>query len=319
MTIKSVGVVGAGTMGHGIAMHFALNGIPTTLCDLSESALSDAKMKINRNIKLFKEEGYYFKIASNQIDDYLKYTTNIDDLSNTDFITECVSEELEIKQDVFEKLDRICKKEAIITSNTSSLKISDVLVKVKNHRENCMLTHWFNPPHIVPLVELLKDKDTSEETFATIKKFLESSGKVTIKVKKESHGLVANRIQVAMAREVLALLEEDIADPKDLDLAITEGPGSRLSISGLLEIIDFGGIDVWNKVFEELLPAISSTKKTSSTIIDKVKKGDYGVKTGKGFYEYPNKSFDSYILERDKNLLKHIMNLDKLDKEKNEE
>lgn len=307
--IKKVGVVGAGTMGHGIAMQFALSGIPTILCDISEVALQDAKKKIERNIHLFEEEGFRLKIKYDEIDQYLEYSTDLNILSDADFITECASENLGVKHLLFKQLDEICKADAIFASNTSSLSLTDVFATIQHHREKSLLTHWFNPAHLVPLVEILKSDDTSEKTYLTVKNLLESIGKVTIEVKKETPGLVANRIQVAMAREVLTLLEEEIVDARDLDKAITSGPGFRLSTSGLLEIMDFGGIDVWKKVIEELQPVIASGNKEFDTVSEKVQKGDLGVKSGKGFYDYPGKSFDSYILERDRTLLKHLMNI----------
>lgn len=304
---KTAGVVGAGTMGHGIAMQFAMNGMQTWVYDISEKALQEARRKIDRHVQLFEEEGYNSKIHLSHIDRYLHFTTDLSDLSEVDFVTECVKEDLATKHQVFKQLDEICKEEAILVSNTSSLRLSDIFKVLKKHRERSMLTHWFNPPHIVPLVELLKSEDTADETYVEVKNFLESVGKVTIEVKKETPGLVANRIQIAMAREVLTLLEEGVADERDLDLAITSGPGFRLSSSGLLEIIDFGGIDVWQKVMEELQPVIASGVKAFTTMTDKVENGDYGVKTGKGFYEYPGKSFDAYLLERDRKLLRHLM------------
>lgn len=115
-------------------------------------------------------------------------------------------------------------------------------------------------------------------------------------------------------REVLSLLEDGVADSKDLDLAITAGPGFRLSISGLLEIMDFGGIDIWEKVINQLQPKIASDNNEYTIIAEKIKSGDYGVKTGNGFYEYPNGSFDNYIFARDQNLLKHLIHLQKINK-----
>lgn len=311
--IEKVGVVGAGTMGHGIAMEMALNGVPTILCDVSEEALHEARKKMVRNINLFKEENYEFKINPDEIDNYLQYSSDLNSLSEVDFVTETASENLEVKHLIFKQLDEICKEDAILASNTSSLSLTDVFTPVINHREQSLLTHWFNPPHLVPLVELLKSEYTTNETYVNVKNFLESIGKVTIEVKKETPGLVANRIQVAMAREVLTLLEEGIADERDLDKAITSGPGFRLSTSGLLEIMDFGGIEVWTKVIEELQPVIASGNKEFEALRTRVEKGNLGVKTGQGFFDYPGKSFDSYLLERDRTLLKHLMNIQTLE------
>src|SRR5699024_4320148 len=238
----------------------------------------------------------------------------IHSLADVDFVTETASENLDVKHAIFEQLDKVCKSDAILASNTSSLSLSEVFSPVKNHRQQSVLTHWFNPPHLVPLVEILRSEATTDECYIDVKEFLESMGKVTIEVKKETPGLVANRIQAAMAREVLTLLEEGIADAKDLDKAITSGPGFRLSTSGLLEIIDFGGIEVWAKVIEELQPVIASWTKELETTRRKVAEGNLGVKTEKGFFEYPGKSFDSYLLERDRTLLQHLKNIKKIEK-----
>lgn len=312
--IEKVGVVGAGTMGHGIAMEMALNGVPTILYDISEEALQEARKKVDRNINLFKVENYEFAVNLDDIDSYLQYSSDLHSLADVDFVTETASENIEVKHAIFEQLDDICKADAILASNTSSLSLSDVFSSVKNHRQQSVLTHWFNPPHLVPLVEILRSEETTDETYTKVKAFLESMGKVTIEVKKETPGLVANRIQAAMAREVLTLLEEGIADARDLDKAITSGPGFRLSTSGLLEIMDFGGIDVWTKVIEELQPVIASGTKEFESTRTKVEEGNLGVKTGKGFFEYPGKSFDSFLLERDRTLLKHLKNIKKIEK-----
>jgi len=312
--INKVGVVGAGTMGHGIAMEMAMNGIPTILCDVSEEALQEGKKKIERNIELFKEENYPFKVSPDKIGDYLEYSTDLGSLATVDFVTETASENLEIKHVIFEQLDDICKEDAILVSNTSSLSMTDVFSVVKKHRERSLLTHWFNPPHLVPLVELLTSDETDEAIYEVTKDFLESIGKVTIRVKRETPGLVANRIQAAMVREVLTLLEEDIAEASDLDKAITSGPGFRLSTSGVLELMDFGGIDVWSKVMEELQPVIASEIKQFESLQSRVESGNLGVKTGQGFSDYPGRSFDSYLLERDRTLLKHLMNIQAIEK-----
>lgn len=314
--LKNAAVIGAGTMGSGIALQFALNGTPTILCDLSHQALEEAKNKIKAYLDIYQSENYHFKLPVEQILNSISYTTNLEELADVDFITECVTENLAIKQSIFQKLDVLCKEDAIFASNTSSLKLSDIYKVVTIHKSRCILTHWFNPPHIVPLVELLKNKYTADDVYESVDKFLKEHGKVTIEVKKEVPGLVANRIQIAMAREVLSLLEEGVASPEDLDIAVTGGPGFRLALSGLLEIMDFGGIDVWNKVIEGLQPEIASHSSNYKVIENKIERGDYGVKTGRGFYKYPGKSLDEYTLERDKNLLRLLKHTDNFLKSK---
>lgn len=308
--INKVAIIGAGTMGYGIAFQFALKGTPTILCDKSERALDRARERFEKYLHIFQNEGYNMDLSSEEVINAVTFTTEIKDVADADFITECVVENLAVKQAIFKELDTICKADAILASNTSSLKLVDIIKEVKQHRTRCLLTHWFNPPHIVPLVELLVADETEAEVYDTVKQFLHSHSKVTIDVKKEVPGLVANRIQVAMAREVLSLLEDGVASPEDLDLAITNGPGFRLSLSGLLEIIDFGGIDVWSEVIKQLQPEIASHTNSYQTIHEKIASDHLGVKTGVGFYEYPNQSFDEYILNRDAKLLRQLIQRD---------
>lgn len=230
------------------------------------------------------------------------------DLANVDLVIESVSENLTLKQTIFKELDEVCDEDTIFASNTSSLKLSDITRDVTKHKNRTLLTHFFNPAHIVPLVELLRSSDTSEEAFNDVKTFLEENNKVTIEVKKEVAGLVANRIQVAMAREALSLIEDGVVSEKDLDTAIFEGPGFRFSTSGLLKIIDFGGLDVWKVVLDGLQPEIESSVRSYKKIDQKVEEGTIGVKSGKGFYDYPGKSFDGFIMERDTELVKQLLN-----------
>ncbi|MFB5086469.1 3-hydroxyacyl-CoA dehydrogenase family protein [Psychrobacillus sp. PGGUH221] len=306
--INQLGVIGAGTMGFGIAFQFAINGVQTTLTDISEEMLETAKGKFHIYLDLFRAEGYDIRYSDQEVLSHISFTTNINDLADVDLIIESVSENLTLKQKLFKQLDDICAEHTILASNTSSLKLSDITVDVKKHKDRTILTHFFNPAHIVPLVELLRSNETSDHVFNEVKDFLESNNKVTIEVKKEIDGLVANRIQVAIVREALALIEDGVVSEEDLDTAIFQGPGFRFSSSGLLKILDFGGLDIWKAVLDGLQSKIESNVREFKAIEERVESGAIGVKAGKGFYEYPGKSFDGYVKERDSQLIKHLLN-----------
>ncbi|MFS0574456.1 3-hydroxyacyl-CoA dehydrogenase family protein [Sporosarcina sp. 179-K 3D1 HS] len=305
--IKQVGVVGAGTMGFGIAFQFAINGVKTVLCDMSDDTLSVAKDKFVIYLKIFRDQGYSITLSDKEVLSCISFTTSLNDVADSDFIIESVSENLPLKQKIFEELDAICKPETILASNTSSLRLSEITKNVEKHKDRVMLTHFFNPAHIVPLVELLRTKETNEEVFAEVKAFLEENNKTTIEVKKEVSGLVANRIQTAMAREALSLIEDGVVSENDLDTAIFNGPGFRFSSSGLLKIMDFGGLDIWDITIRELQSKIESTDRSYSAIARRIESGALGVKTGKGFYNYPGKGFDDYVMERDTDLIQHLL------------
>ncbi|PYF06102.1 3-hydroxyacyl-CoA dehydrogenase family protein [Ureibacillus chungkukjangi] len=310
--IQKVGVIGAGTMGFGIAFQFITNGIPVVLQDIKEESLNLAKEKIKTYLTIFREEEKSFKDSDEGIFDRLTLSTSIQEVADCDLVIESATENLELKQKIFRQLDEICAEHAILTSNTSSLKLTDIIRDVEKHKDQVMLTHFFNPAHIVPLVELLKGPETNQESYDEVNALMEKVGKVTIEVRKEKPGLVANRIQTALAREALSLLEEGVVSEKDLESAIFAGPGFRFATSGLLKIMDFGGLDVWDIVMEQLQPEIESNVCSFSVIKEKTEQGHLGVKASKGFFEYPGKGLDHYVIERDRSLIQQLKTFDKV-------
>lgn len=306
--MKKIGVIGAGTMGFGISFYFAIHGIPTYVVDISNVELENAKEKLKTYYQLFKENGYPLPFSERETVSFLSYSTELDRLKDADLIIESATENLILKQELFKKLDLLAKTEAILTSNTSSLKLSDIALYVKKHRNRLLLTHFFNPAQIVPLVELLPSEETSTQIVDDIKTFFESINKTPIIIKREVPGLAANRVQVALAREALSLLEDGVLSKEDLEKTLYDGPGFRFAASGLLKIIDFGGLDVWSSVLQNLQKEIESEVRDFSIINNLVQKNAIGVKTGKGFFEYPNKGFDEFVLQRDSELLKHLLN-----------
>lgn len=306
--MQKIGVIGAGTMGFGISFYFAIKGIQTHVVDISEQAIALAKEKFNTYYQLFEKSGYSLKLSREETKSLISYSTDITDVQEADLIIESATENLNIKQQIFKSLDEIAKPDAIITSNTSSLKLSEIALHVVKHRKQLLLTHFFNPAQIIPLVELLALEETSPEILNKVKTFFESIDKSPIIVRKEIPGLVANRIQTALAREALSLLEDGIVSKEDLEKTLYDGPGFRFSASGLLKIIDFGGLDVWLTVLKNLQKEIESGVREYSTLNTLVSNNHLGVKSGKGFFEYPGKGFDEYVLQRDAELLKHLIN-----------
>lgn len=311
--IENVGVIGSGTMGFGIAFQFITNGTQVTIQDINSEAFELAKEKLKTYLTIFREEGVLFTDSEEVIIDRLKFTTKIEDLKHCHLIIESATENLELKQKIFKQLDEVCDEKTILSSNTSSLKLSEITRDISESRkQRVLLTHFFNPAHIVPLVELLKGPETLQEVYNEVDAFMKKVGKVTIEVKKEVPGLVANRIQTALAREALALLEDGVVSEHDLENAIFAGPGFRFSTSGLLKIMDFGGLDVWNIVLDQLQPALESNVRSFEVIKEKVQTNKIGVKASQGFFEYPGKSLDSYVVERDRSLVQQLNTFNKI-------
>lgn len=313
--IQKVGIVGAGTMGFGIAFQIITNGVPVTLQDINETSLQLAKDKLKTYLRIFREEGTTFIDSDEEIESRLTLTTNMNDFVDCDLIIESATENLELKQKIFKQLDDICLEHVILTSNTSSLKLSDIFRELESRKNKVMLTHFFNPAHIVPLVELLKGPHTTQQVYDDVDTFMKRIGKVTIEVLREVPGLVANRIQTALAREALALLEDGVVSEQDLENTLFAGPGFRFASSGLLKIMDFGGLDIWKITLEQLQPAIESNVRSFNVINNKCKNSNLGVKTSKGFFDYPSKGLDEYVIDRDRSLIQQLSTFNKRKKE----
>lgn len=288
--IKKIAVLGAGTMGHGIALTFAAYGYDVNVYEPDEIRRSMAKEEIKHELETLIEEEIVNVNSPQKIMDSIRMFDKLEDaVQDRDYVIEAIPEILELKQDVFEKLDKICAMDTVFSSNTSSLKLSDMMKRVsEERRKRIMVTHWYNPPHIVPIVELSFFGNMPEKIYKEIESLYKTIGKQVVKVLKDIPGLVANRIQQAIAREVFALMQMNAAEPEDIDKALTFGPAFRFATSGLLQIADFGGLDIWCTVADNLWKVLSNATSAPEFLKEKVKQGKLGIKTGEGFFNYKN-------------------------------
>jgi len=305
--ISQIAVVGAGLMGHGIAQAFAQKGYPVNVYDMSKDILDQARDNIKSNLSTFVEAGFEDEAGIEEILSRLTLTTKLDHaVGGTDFVIEAAPEDLDLKRSLLKNLDKYSPDHAILASNTSMLPISE-FGSLAAKKDRLIITHWFNPPHIVPLVEIVLGKDTSEETFQRTYQILEKIGKQPVKLFKEIPGFLVNRIQTAMFREVLSLLEQKIASLEDLDRAVKGSFGFRLGVIGVLETMDMAGLDLMYKGTKYLYKFIDNSVEPQRVLKEKVDKGDLGVKTGKGFFSYESGSSsdksESSLKKRDKKLL----------------
>lgn len=287
--IEKVGVVGAGLMGHGIAEAFAIGGLSVNVFETEAERRQTVKSVIEAELALLEREGV---VERGGVPAILERIRVFDDLgaamSDRDYVIEAAPEILDLKRKIFADLDAVCPSGAIFASNTSSLPMKEMMRDLpENRKARFFVNHWYNPAHIMPLVEVSFFGNTSEELFAEVWELFGRIGKQTAKVLKDIPGLLANRIQQGVAREVFSLIEMGAAAPEDIDRALKFGPAFRYATTGQLEIADFGGLDIWSRVGGNLLAVMDNTRDANRLLKDKVKEGKLGVKTGEGFFKYP--------------------------------
>ena len=283
--IRNVSVVGAGLMGHSIAQEFAVAGCQVALNDVSEERLGHARERIRQNLEMLGR--------SQEVDEVESRMTFTGDLrmavEDADLVVEAITEDLEIKRALFAELEGICREDAILASNTSTFMPSQLAEATKDPGR-VLVTHYFNPPHVVPLVEVVGGRDTSPETIETVRDLLLSQGKKPVVLGTEALGFIANRLQAALLRECFALVENGVARPEDIDTVVTTSLGRRLGVAGPFEVFDAAGADVWHAIFEGLAHDIESSTEVPPGIARMVERGDFGLKTGRGVYEWSDES-----------------------------
>nr|WP_106779584.1 3-hydroxyacyl-CoA dehydrogenase family protein [Lysinibacillus timonensis] len=303
--MERITVLGAGTMGHGIAQTYAQAGYEVTLYDIKNEILEIALARISDNLDLLIQENFIAPSNKETILKRIVITTNLREAVNESrFIIEAVSENLKIKFDLFKQLEKLVDEDTIIASNTSTYTIQQLSEGIEI-KSRLIITHFFNPAHLVPLVEIVKGPETTQDIIEQTVQILERIEKKPIVLKKDLPGLIANRLQAALVREAFYLLEEGVADAKDIDLAVTAGPGFRWAFVGPLETADFGGLDIWKSVVENLAPTLSKEVKIPSFVNEKIVNGHLGTKTGNGLYSY--KGYDQVqrrIKERDEHFIR---------------
>ncbi len=292
--ITKIGVLGAGTMGHGIAEAFAMHGYQVNVFEPADAVRNSALKTIESELTLLAGEEL---IKTSEIPAILDRIFLFDDLEEAmkdrDYVIEATPEVMEIKQNVFKSLDEICPDHTVIASNTSSLKLMEMAALIPAERKKkVMVCHWYNPGHIMPIAELSFFGNMPEKTFEEVRTLYISIGKQPVKVLKDIPGLLANRIQQAVAREVFSLIEMGAAEPEDIDKALMFGPAFRYATTGQLEIADFGGLDIWKTVGDNLLAVMDNSRQANELMKQKVNEGHLGFKSGKGFFDYDEKTKD---------------------------
>ncbi len=291
--IKNITIVGAGFMGQGIALEFAIAGFNVGLHDITDEKLQQSVDNIKNSMNMLRSAGLQIddKAVSNVKN--IKTDINLKNIAqNSDLVIESVYEDLSLKQLIFRQLDEICSEHTILASNTSSFMPGSLALEIKRP-ERLLVMHYFNPPYLLPLVEIVRGEKTDQKTIDIIYGLLTKIGKKPIILKKESLGFVANRLQAALAREAISIVEKGVATPEEIDTVIINSIGRRYQTSGVFELADLAGLDVGFAVISQLFPDLESSSDIPKLFTDKVEKGEIGAKTGKGFYDWTTERIDA--------------------------
>jgi len=305
--IQQIVVVGAGNMGEGIVQSFAQAGRSVKVLARRRETLDKCRQQIDTNLKLFAEFQLLEEtpeVISSRIE-YIRMAELLEAIKGCHFVVETIPEVLADKRELFGKLDG-CDPDVILASNTSSITITTLTEDMKTpHR--VVGTHYFNPAHIMPLVEIHRGKHTSDEALQTTKDLMLQVGKKPVMVKKEIPGFIVNRIQGAVFREISYLLDEGIATPEDMDMAAKAMYGFRLSCIGPMEADDMIGLDTSARVSANLWKTLSNRTEPSATLLEKVNRGELGIKTGSGWYDYGGKTRAQVLDEINRRLLRQLV------------
>lgn len=284
--VTKIGIVGAGLMGHGIALQFALRGLDVMLNDLDDERLADALANVKVNLGVLRSLGLASEEDEQAVPARIHTSTSLEEsMAEVDFVVEAVFEDMPLKLSVFEALDKACPEHTVLTSNTSSFMTSQLAPATKRP-DKVLVANWWNPPYLLPLVEVVRGPETSDEALDITTGIFERIGKKPVVLQKESLGFIGNRLQFALLREALSIVAAGIASPEDVDTVVTSSFGRRLAVAGPLEVFDLAGWDTISHIIDQLFPVIESSGDSPRIIEEMVERGELGVKSGRGFYEW---------------------------------
>lgn len=296
--VKKVAVFGAGTMGPGLALVFALGGHDVSLYSRKAETLDKAMATARSSLETLADHGKVTTAAASQALARIHPTQSVEEAGRgAHFVMETIAENRDAKSALYQELDAICPHRTVFASNTSSLNIFELVPPER--QPHTVVAHFFAPAHIIPLVEVVPGPRTAVHMLAFVADFLEGVGKTPVLMKKFGPGFIVNRIQRAIGETCMDMVQEGLVEPEEIDQAIKATLGIRLPIVGVMQTFDFQGLDM-------LLAYQKNVGKVYSFVEERVERGELGVKSGRGIYDYQGRSEAEILRKRDELYLKMI-------------
>lgn len=298
--IRHVAIIGMGTMGPGMAARLARGGLQVTAYDLAPATIERARTMLAAAESVLDALAIAPPSAGAG---KVRFTDDIGDaVSGADLVIENVPENIAIKAEVYRKIDSLVGPETIVASDTSGIPITQLQAHIFNPARMVGM-HWSNPPHIIPMIEVIGGEQTAPETVQTIREFIRSLGLLPVVVKKDVPGFVENRVLYALLREVVDLVERGVIEPEDIDTCVSWGIGYKLAVVGPMALLDMAGLDIYNSVSSFLNSDLADRKDVAPMIGEKIAAGTLGIKSGGGIYSYAPERIPELQRERARKLV----------------
>ena len=293
--IKRVAIIGLGTMGPGMAARLARSGIEVAAYDIAPAAIERARSMMSAAEGVL--DGLGIKAKSGE-EGSVRFTDSIEDvIAGADLVIENVPEKEEIKAEVYRKVDGLIASDTIVASDTSGIPITKLQAHISNPARMVGM-HWSNPPHIIPMIEVIGGEQTAPETVDTIRDFIRSIGLLPVLLKKDVPGFVENRVLYALLREVVDLVERGVIEPEDIDTCVSWGIGYKLAVVGPMALLDMAGMDIYHSVSSFLNEDLCDRKDVAPLVLEQMAAGKLGIKSGEGVYSYTPESIAKLQPER---------------------
>jgi 3-hydroxyacyl-CoA dehydrogenase len=302
--LGAVAVIGNGLIGHGVAQIFAAAGTPVRLIGRRPESLAAAVERIRESLGRFQAHGLVSAATAAAAPGRITTTTDLDAAAGTDLVVEAVPEDQPLKHAIFERLDHVCPPPAVLATS-SGQPVSRLIARVRR-RERAVAAHFWNPPQLIPLVEVCAGPETDPAVVPWVCEVLRAAGKQPVVLEREIDGFIGNRLQFALLREALALWAAGVASPEAIDLAVKTSFGRRLAVTGPLESADLGGLDTFDAFSRFLFPGLDRSAEPPAAMGDLVRQGHRGAATGRGLYDWSRRDTAALVAERMEALFRHL-------------